>query len=188
MQQLRLNQNICNQHLSQQPAGTNPHFGFGAPWYLDTTNKGKWKLLFDMELKNYGCENLFRCNLNVNDTKKMIKVKDPFLKEISEYWAETNFERQVTSEINFREQSLWFNSLIRIDNKPIFFKDWLEKGITKVKHLQRTENNGFLSLNDLASKYDIKLRPLSFYGLLSAENRFEKPLPELLRLEKATPV
>ena len=21
--------------------------------YLDTTNKGKWKLLFDMELKNY---------------------------------------------------------------------------------------------------------------------------------------
>ncbi|KAL9983207.1 hypothetical protein ACROYT_G005346 [Oculina patagonica] len=38
--------------------------------YLDTTNKGKWKLLFDMKLKNYGCENLFRCNLNVNDTKK----------------------------------------------------------------------------------------------------------------------
>jgi len=48
----------------------------------------------------------------------------------------------------------------RVDNKPIFFKDWLEKGIKKVKHLQRTENNGFLSLNALASKYDIKLRPL----------------------------
>ena len=88
--------------------------------YLDTTKTGKWKLLFDMELKNYGCENLFRSNLNVNDTKKMIKVTDPFLKEILEYWAETNFEHQVTSEINFREQNLWFNSLIRVDNKPIF--------------------------------------------------------------------
>ena len=142
--------------------------------YLDTTNKGKWKLLFDMELKNYGCENLSRGNLNVNDTKKMIKVTDPFLKEILEYWAETNFERQVTSEINFREQSLWFNSLIRVDNKPIFFKDWLEKGIKKVKHLQRTENKGFLSLNALASKYDIKLRPLSFYGLLSAVESLRK--------------
>jgi len=32
-----------------------------------------------MELKNYGCENLFRGNLNVDDTKKMIKVMDPFL-------------------------------------------------------------------------------------------------------------
>jgi len=51
--------------------------------YLDTTNKGKWKLLFrDMELGNYGCENLFRGNLNVNDTKKIIKVMDPVLKEI----------------------------------------------------------------------------------------------------------
>ena len=55
-----------------------------------------------------------------------------------------------------------------------FFKDWLEKGITKVKHLQRTENKGFLSLNALASKYDIKLRPLSFYGLLSAVKSLRK--------------
>ena len=121
-----------------------------------------------MELENYGCQNLFRGNLNVIDTRKMIKVTDPFLKEIVEYWAETKFEWQVTSEINLREKSSWFNSLIRVDNKPIFVKDWLEKGITKVKHLQRTENNGFLSLNALASKYDIKFRPLSFYGLLSA--------------------
>ena len=73
------------------------------------------------------------------------------------------FERQIISEINLREQSLW------VDNKPIFFfKDWPEKGITKIKHLQRTENNGFLSLNALALKYDIKLHPLSFYDLLSA--------------------
>jgi len=55
-----------------------------------------------------------------------------------------------------------------------FFKDWLEKGITKVKHLQRTENKEFLSLNALASKYDIKLRPLNFYGLLSAVESIRK--------------
>ena len=81
----------------------------------------KWKLLFDAELKNYSCENLFLCNLNVKDAKEMIKVTDPLLKEILEYWTEANFERQITSEINFSEQGLWFNSLIRITNKPIFF-------------------------------------------------------------------
>ena len=91
--------------------------------YLDTTNNGKWKLLFDAELKNYSCENLFCCNLNVKDAKEVIKVTDPLLEEILEYWTESNFERQITSEINFREQGLWFNSLIRIANKPIFFKD-----------------------------------------------------------------
>ena len=80
-----------------------------------------------MQLENYGCQNLFRGSLNVIDTRKMIKVTDPFLKEIVEYWAETNFERQVTSEINFREQSLWFTSLIRVDNKPIFLRIGLKK-------------------------------------------------------------
>ena len=114
--------------------------------YLDTTNKGKWKLLFDMELKNYGCENLFRGNLNVNDTKKMIKVTDPFLKEILEYWAETNFERQVTSEINFREQSLWFNSLIRVDNKPIFVRIGLKKVKQKLNTFKGRKTKDFCPL------------------------------------------
>lgn len=35
--------NICNQHLSQrQPAGTNPHFGFGAPYVSQQATQGSW--------------------------------------------------------------------------------------------------------------------------------------------------
>ena len=64
---------------------------------------------------------IFRGNLNVSDTKKEVRVTDPFLKEILEYWAEINFVDQVSSDIAFQELFLWFNSLIRIDNKPIFF-------------------------------------------------------------------
>ena len=47
--------------------------------YLDMTNHGKWRFLFDLELEN--------------------------------------FVDQVSSDITFQEQFLWFNSLIRIDNK-----------------------------------------------------------------------
>ena len=155
--------------------------------YLDTTNNGKWKLLFDDELKNYSCENLFRCNLNVKDAKEVIKVTDPLLKEILEYWTEANFQRQITSEINFREQGLWFNSLIRIANKPIFFKDWSEKGITKVKDLQMTGTNRFLPLNALASKYDIKPRPLGFYGLVSAVKSLHKTVTEVDEIRNQNP-
>ena len=155
--------------------------------YLDTTNNGKWKLLFDDELKNYSCENLFRCNLNVKDAKEVIKVTDPLLKEILEYWTEANFERQITSEINFREQGLWFNSLIRIANKPIFFKEWSEKGITKVKDLQMTGTNRFLPLNALASKYDIKPRPLGFYGLVSAVKSLRKTVTEVDEIKNQNP-
>ena len=80
--------------------------------------------------------------------------------------------------MNFREQELWFNSLIRIGDKPIFFKDWSEKSIPKVKDLQMTGNNGFLPLNALASKYDIKPRPLGFYVLVSAVKSLRKTVTE----------
>ena len=66
--------------------------------YLDTTNNGKWKLLFDMELNKYDCQSFFRYNLNVSETKKIFKVSDPFLLEILEYWAEANFENRITSK------------------------------------------------------------------------------------------
>ena len=91
--------------------------------YLDTINHGKWKFLVDLELENYGRDLIFRGYLNVSDTEKEVRVTDPFLKEILEYWAEINFVDQVSSDIAFQEQFLWFNSLIRIDtcNKPIFF-------------------------------------------------------------------
>ena len=57
----------------------------------------------------------------------MIKVTDPFLEEIVKYWAETNSERQVTSEINFREQSLWLNFLIGLITSQFFLRIGLKK-------------------------------------------------------------
>ena len=46
------------------------------------------------------------------------RVRGPFLKEILEEWAETNLLDQ--------EQVSWVNSLIRMDNKPIFLKSGLK--------------------------------------------------------------
>ena len=46
--------------------------------------------------------------------------KDPFLKEILKYWAETNLLNQVSCEIVIQEQVLWFNSLLKKVNEPIF--------------------------------------------------------------------
>ena len=57
--------------------------------------------------------------------------------------------------------------LNRIENKPIFFKDWCSKGITKVKHLQKPECNSYLSPKDYQLKYDLTA-PLRFYGVISA--------------------
>ena len=57
--------------------------------------------------------------------------------------------------------------------KNFFFKEWFEISISKVKHVQ-TGNDNFLTLKDFASKHDLRVRPLSFYGLLSAVQRIRK--------------
>ena len=92
---------------------------------------------------------------------------------------------QVSSDIAFPEQVLWFNSLIRIDNKPIFLKEWFEIGTSKVKHLQ-SGNYNFLTLKDFASKHDLRIRQVSFYGLLPAVKQIRKMLSILLRQETIT--
>lgn len=146
--------------------------------YLDTTNNANWKIFFDLALKHYGRENIFAGNLNVKDTTTSIKATDAFLKEILEVWAEVNFEQQIKSQVQFQEQSLWHNSLIRIANKPIFFKDWCAKGITKVKHLQKPGSSNFLSLNDFQLKYSLSVSPLKYYGIISAVKTLRKEVDD----------
>ena len=53
--------------------------------YLNTTNNGKWKLLLDLKLRNYGSTDIFHGYLNVSDTKKVIKVTNLFFKELLDY-------------------------------------------------------------------------------------------------------
>ena len=92
---------------------------------------------FDLELETLGGKTALTGNLNKKDSKS-------FLREILTIWSEINFEDKITSEEQFLDQCLWYNSLIRIDNRPIFYKEWFIKGITKVKHLKDDSNN-FLS-------------------------------------------
>ena len=111
----------------------------------------------DDVLKNCGGENILTSNLNTRDTLEITKVSNAFFRDI-EIWGEINFESQIMSEKHFLDQPLWYNSLIRIGNKPVFFKDWLGKGVTKMRHLLGNDNNTFLSLNDFCLKYNLNRR------------------------------
>ena len=59
--------------------------------YLDTENQGGWKSFFDLQLRKYGSEIILTGNLNKKDSS-IIKVSDPFCKEILEIWLEVNFD------------------------------------------------------------------------------------------------
>ncbi|KAL9982000.1 hypothetical protein ACROYT_G010777 [Oculina patagonica] len=134
--------------------------------YLDEENHGKWKLFFDVELDKNGGPIVLKGNLNTKDIKKF-QIKDTFIKEVLTIWSDVNFEDEIKSENQFLNQNLWHNSVIRIDDRPVFYSECYHKGITKVKHLKDGSNN-FLSYFELQTKFSLKICPLRYYGLISA--------------------
>ena len=103
--------------------------------YLDPENHGKWKLFLDWQLQHYGGPVVFRGNLNRHDLSKFINSTDAFTTEILQLWSEISYEANVNSTDHFLSLPLWHNSLIRIDNRPVYYKSWSCKGIQNVTDL-----------------------------------------------------
>ena len=102
--------------------------------YLDMENQGGWKTFLGFELRKYGGIAIFTGNLNKKDTSA-IKISDPFIKEVMDIWSEVNFEQAVVAEDHFFQSSLWYNSLIRIESKPVFLERMAHQGCNKSKTL-----------------------------------------------------
>ena len=130
-----------------------------------TTESGK--ICRAQDLENYGRNLIFRGNLNKYDSLKTISVKTIFTRELLKIWSEVNFEDVVKTKEKFLEQSIWHNSLIRIENKPVFNKKLFSLGISKVKDFEKEQYN-FLSLTDFIEKCKCQLQPLKYFGLVSA--------------------
>ena len=96
---------------------------------LDDNNKGKWKSLVNHYLEKHGGKLVFSANLKLQDTP-LLNISDPFLAETVEYWSTLNYSED---NLNFASSQIWLNSLIRIDNKPFFYKSWFHAGVNDGK-------------------------------------------------------
>ena len=135
--------------------------------YLDESNKGKWKVFFDAELEKLGGQTVFRGNLDIKDSKKLANNLSPFLKEILEIWSELNYQGSIETVESFLTQSLWYNSLIRVMDKPIFYKRYYQMGISHVNQIFKEQPSTFLSPTEFENKYHTKVCPLTLYGMTS---------------------
>ena len=134
--------------------------------YLDKENHGKWKIFFDLELDSYGKELVFTRNMSKRDASKYINLSDPFIKEVHETWTEISFENTINSMEQFRQQYLWQNSLIKIESKPIYLRNWFKTGIVQIKHIMKNASQ-FLSHSELQNRCDFHVCPLLYCGIIS---------------------
>ena len=64
-----------------------------------------------------------------------------------------------------------------MNNAPVFYNDWLNKGITKVKHPMDENSLNFISLDHFQNRYDIRVKPLMFFGIVSAVKSLQLQIP-----------
>ena len=92
-----------------------------------------------------------------------------FTKELIEIWPCLNFKKQPSE---FSSIPIWYNSFVRIDNKPIYYKNWYKAGILFENHLLG-ENSHFLTFDAFKEKFSVKINFLQYQSVVSAVSRMK---------------
>ena len=112
---------------------------------------------------------MFGSNLKQQDST-LLNLKDPFLKEIIQCWTKFNYK---DDNLDFASTYIWYNSHIRIENRPFFYRSWLSAGIKEIRDLLDNDQN-FLSYNAFIDKYSIKTNYLEYHKVISAVAHYKK--------------
>ena len=83
--------------------------------------RGNGNIFLDLEVERHGGSKVLTSNLHKKDTLENLKTKICSIKETLLIWAEVNFDEHIMSEKKILEQIVWHNSLVRINNCPIFY-------------------------------------------------------------------
>ena len=136
---------------------------------LDTNNKGQWKEIYLNQLKSYGKELIFNCEINKNDLS-MILSKHSFLLDILLAWC--NIKQVHTNNVdndNINEEIIWNNSKLRKANKTFFYQSWFDRGIRCFKDIFNNETRTFYTFIELIDLYAISASDfLKYMSLLSS--------------------
>ena len=97
--------------------------------------------LFNYYLERYGGSLVFSSNLKRQDVP-LLNLTDPFLIEIVKYWSTLIYRGE---NLDLISTQIWQNSLIRIENRPFFYKSWFSVGVKKIRDLLDAEQNFIIS-------------------------------------------
>ena len=150
--------------------------------YLDDSNQAKWKLFFDYFIKEHDGKLLLTGNLNQADVAGL-NIQDTFTKEVIEIWSSLNYEENLT---DFGNTPIWYNSLIRIANQPIFYRKWSRVGVNQAKDILDHKSD-FLKYEDFESRYKVKTTFLTYYGVVSATAKLKKSFQDQVTMNSNQP-
>ena len=145
-------------------------------------------MFIDYYLKQLGGKLIFSCNLRKDDISH-INISNEFLKELLEIWTEVHFiQSNGLDENDIKNQLIWYNSCIRVEKKPIYYKNWAANGIIKIKDLLDNVND-ILDFGNFQKKFNNpKAHYLDFIRLISLKKLLNPLQPRLGKKREQTKI
>ena len=124
----------------------------------------QWMSMPLFYLKNVGGPFIFDCDYDV----KFLGLNNipAFYTDVLNAWAEVR-EQTSDNEICVRNIIIWNNKHILIDGKSVYWKEWHDAGILRIKDLL-DESNRFITPNKFLIKTGLKAPFTKLFGLISA--------------------
>ena len=145
--------------------------------FFDKSNKGKWKLILEENLEKLGGKRMLSGFISKEDAGRL-EIPNNFYKEIIEIWTELSYQNSthVNHLSDIKLHPIWNNSGIRINNQPVFYKTWSEKGVNYIEDILYYVNSDyrFMPLDSFTEKYAIQTDFVTFSGIISAIRSYYK--------------
>ena len=124
---------------------------------------------------------IWKCNLKSNHV--IILFKDTFWREVLVSWSQLNYCESVIDQSEIAHQRIWYNSHIKINNRPFLFKKAHQAGLRQVSQLIGPQGN-WLPIDKISRQFEISIMqvnqiisaiPIKWKNVLSVESYVEEP-------------
>ena len=133
--------------------------------FVDSENKGKWKLLFDNDIKKIGdiwiwqCEPSSVCDMNLD----LNRIKNCFLKDTIKGWIKLRKQYDVVDKI------IWYNSKIKVGQKTVFYRNWSKNNINLLSYLIDCDH--LMNFAEFKEKYPfVQTKFVEYNGIVESKN------------------
>ena len=144
-------------------------------------NAGVWRNGILEDIPNVDYRYFLRCNLQWKDLP-FTPTKNSMWEEIWMLWCNINFKQKLESTDEMYNQSLWYNSHIKVGGQVVYYPKWAENGIMWVHDILK-EDKGykFLTISEIKVKFKVTLPFMEYLGIITAI-----PMPWRRMLRKKT--
>ena len=140
---------------------------------IQDDSQASWKIIPNQLLHKHGnLAFLTKCNFPTNILDQEEKLPT-FYKKILVYWCEFKNSMELDFKSHPKNELLWNNRKILIENKPVFYHKWYDAGIIKISDILN-QSNDFLKWHEFAVKFNLNVPFTKYYGLVNAIPKVRK--------------